>query len=113
MDENSKSNELKSTGYELFILLLSLVSIFNLGIDVLGSYLGIIEPIREVIVIINRLLTNVLGTKFLAQVLSLGVGGLTACVVCYLACMLLGVTEARDYLKRLFTRRLTGSHLDN
>jgi voltage-gated potassium channel len=57
MDENSKSNELKSTGYELFILLLSLVSIFNLGIDVLGSYLGIIEPIREIIAIINRLLT--------------------------------------------------------
>jgi putative peptidoglycan lipid II flippase len=54
--------------------------------------------------IINRLLTSIVGTDFLAQVLSLGLGGLAACALCYIACLLLGVTEARDYIKRLVKR---------
>jgi putative peptidoglycan lipid II flippase len=52
-------------------------------------------------ILLNRLLTNFLGISFLAQVLNLGISGLVALVICYIACMLLGVTEARDYIKRL------------
>ena len=58
MDTNSRSEELKSTGYELFILLLSLVSIINLGVDWLGQYLGIAASMQEVIAIINGILTG-------------------------------------------------------
>ncbi|MCK4940613.1 murein biosynthesis integral membrane protein MurJ [candidate division WOR-3 bacterium] len=52
-------------------------------------------------ILLNRLLTNFLGISFLAQVLNLGISGLVALVICYITCMLLGVTEARDYIKRL------------
>jgi voltage-gated potassium channel len=57
VDENTRSGELKSTGYELFILLLSLVSIFNLAVDVLGEHVGIPESTVEVIAIVNGILT--------------------------------------------------------
>jgi voltage-gated potassium channel len=56
-DKNLKSKELKSTGYELFILLLSLVSIFNLLIDILSNFLDINDARVEVIAIINSILT--------------------------------------------------------
>jgi putative peptidoglycan lipid II flippase len=52
-------------------------------------------------ILLNRLLTNVLSISFLGQVLNLGISGLAALVICYIACILLGVTEARDYIKRL------------
>ena len=55
-------------------------------------------------ILLNRLITNALGIDFLAQVLSLGLGGLTAAIVCYITCLLLGVTEAREYVTRLFRR---------
>lgn len=57
MDENTKSSDLKSTGYELFILLLSLVSIYNLAVDVFGGFFNINESRLEVIYIINGILT--------------------------------------------------------
>ncbi|HET6445473.1 MAG TPA: ion transporter [candidate division Zixibacteria bacterium] len=57
MVKNSRSEELKSTGYELFILLLSLVSIFNLAVDVLGGFLDVYSKTLEVIAIINGILT--------------------------------------------------------
>ena len=55
-------------------------------------------------ILLNLLITNALGIDFLAQVLSLGLGGLTAAIVCYITCLLLGVTEAREYVTRLFSR---------
>jgi putative peptidoglycan lipid II flippase len=60
-----------------------------------GGFIGII---------LHRVLTSVLGLDFLAQILSLGLAGIIASILCYAACLLLGVTEAKDYLKRLFTR---------
>jgi putative peptidoglycan lipid II flippase len=54
-------------------------------------------------ILLNRLLASVLGIDFLAQVLSLVLAGLSASAVCYSVCLLLGVTEAKDYIKRLFT----------
>ena len=57
MNENTKSEELKSTSYELFILLLSLLSIFNLVVDVLGKIFDISDARLEVIAIINVILT--------------------------------------------------------
>ncbi|MDX1437756.1 MAG: ion transporter, partial [Anaerolineales bacterium] len=57
MSENHDTNELKSTGYELFILLLSLVSIFNLGFVVLAPFLDVPEEALDVVAIINAVLT--------------------------------------------------------
>ena len=57
MTVDTKSEELKSTGYELFILLLSLVSIFNLFVDMLGRIYGMSDSRLEVIAIINGILT--------------------------------------------------------
>lgn len=57
MSEESSNKELKSTGYELFILLLSLVSVFNLLVVWL-NFIYPIEPLTlEVIQIINSILT--------------------------------------------------------
>ncbi len=49
MDEKTKSSDLKSTGYELFILLLSLVSIYNLAIDVFGGFLDMTSNLDSLI----------------------------------------------------------------
>lgn len=56
MAVNTKSEELKSTGYELFILLLSLVSIFNLAIEALGRTFDVSDGRLEVIAISNAIL---------------------------------------------------------
>ncbi|MBE0433180.1 murein biosynthesis integral membrane protein MurJ [candidate division WOR-3 bacterium] len=53
---------------------------------------------------LNSVLTGFLGTSFPAQILNLGLSGPAALAVCYAACLLLGVTEARHYLRRLFRR---------
>jgi putative peptidoglycan lipid II flippase len=55
-------------------------------------------------ILLNKLLFNFLGVSFLAQLLNLGISGIVALVICYVASMLLGVTEARDYVKRLTKR---------
>jgi voltage-gated potassium channel len=52
-----KSTELKSTGYELFILLLSLVSIINLVIVWIDMIFYVSPLTREVLDIINAILT--------------------------------------------------------
>ena len=57
MKKAGKNPDLKDTGYELFILLLSVVSIINLAIVVFGPRLGIPESMLEVIYIINGILT--------------------------------------------------------
>jgi voltage-gated potassium channel len=57
MTTNSKNEELKSTGYELYILLLSLVSVFNMLVVWL-SYVYPVHPLTlGVIEIINAILT--------------------------------------------------------
>jgi voltage-gated potassium channel len=70
VDDNYRSADLKSTGYELFILLLSLVSIFNLAIDVLGARLGIAAGTLEVIAIINGILIVFFLFDFLYRLLT-------------------------------------------
>jgi voltage-gated potassium channel len=52
-----KNKELKSTGYELFILLLSLVSIFNLAIAFTANFVDFNQNTLDVIVIIDTILT--------------------------------------------------------
>ena len=56
-DRSKKNPDLKDTGYELFILLLSVVSIVNLALVVFGPRLGVPESMLEVIYIINAILT--------------------------------------------------------
>jgi voltage-gated potassium channel len=57
MEQKSQSNELKSTGYELFILLLSLVSVFNLVVIWINYVYPISELTMGVISIINTIVT--------------------------------------------------------
>lgn len=54
---NPEAKELKSTGYELFILLLSLVSVFNLAVDWINFVYPISELTLGVIRIINAIVT--------------------------------------------------------
>jgi len=56
-DAAAKSKELKSTGYELFILVLSLISIFNLAVDALGWIIHINQNTLDVIFILDMILT--------------------------------------------------------
>lgn len=53
----AEANELKSTGYELFILLLSLVSVFNLAVDWINFVYPVSELTLGVIRIINGFVT--------------------------------------------------------
>jgi putative peptidoglycan lipid II flippase len=55
-------------------------------------------------ILLHRLLTNFLDFSFLTRVLNLGISGITALLVCYVVCLLLGVTEAKDYIRRLFRK---------
>lgn len=55
--DQADKGELKSTGYELFILLLSLVSVFNMAVEFLGKFVGVTEVTIQVISIINGVLT--------------------------------------------------------
>lgn len=57
MAEESKNKELKSTGYEVFILLLSLVSVFNLVIIWINYIYPISSLVLGVVDIINAILT--------------------------------------------------------
>jgi voltage-gated potassium channel len=57
MAEQTKNKELKSTGYELFILLLSLVSIFNLAYQALRFVVPLDQQTLDAIAIIDTILT--------------------------------------------------------
>jgi voltage-gated potassium channel len=57
MKQAEKNPDLKDTGYELFILLLSIVSIINLFLVVFGPRMDMNEKLLEVIYIINAILT--------------------------------------------------------
>jgi len=55
-------------------------------------------------ILVNRVLTNIMGGAFLFQILILLVSGIIALTICYVACILQGVTEVRDYTRRLFRK---------
>ena len=59
MAEQTKHKELKSTGYELFILLLSLVSIADMVISNFSTYIVYDAMVLEVVTITDSLLTVV------------------------------------------------------
>ncbi|UCD20038.1 MAG: hypothetical protein JSU64_02560, partial [candidate division WOR-3 bacterium] len=63
--------------------------------SIIGGFAGIL---------LTRLLTALLGLSLPAQILGLGLSGFAALAICYAACILLGVTEARDYIRRLLRR---------
>ena len=52
-----KNKELKDTGYELFILLLSLVSIFNMAIAFISGFVTFDQDLLDVLLIIDSILT--------------------------------------------------------
>jgi len=70
MTEQSKSNELKSTGYELFILLLSLLSILNLILAIDAGFINKDLPRFEVLIIIDSILTVFFLFDFLYRLFS-------------------------------------------
>jgi voltage-gated potassium channel len=57
MAEQTKDKELKSTGYELFILLLSLVSIFNMAVAFVSGFVLFDQDTLDVVAIIDTVLT--------------------------------------------------------
>ena len=61
--------------------------------SIVGGFAGIL---------LHRILTNILGSTFIFQVLNLTLAGSVAMIVCYIVCMLMGVTEAREYIRRFF-----------
>ncbi len=63
--------------------------------SMLGGFLGLV---------LHRLLNGFLGVSLSMQVLNLCLSGFLALLVCYVACLSLGLTEAKDYLKRLFKK---------
>ncbi len=63
--------------------------------SIVGGFAGIL---------LHRILTNILGSTFIFQVLNLTLAGGVAMIVCYIVVMLMGVTEARDYIRRFFHR---------
>ena len=62
MEETTDKTELKNTGYELFILLVSILSIFNLVVYILP---GVDPLIKDVIFIIDIVLTIIFIADFL------------------------------------------------
>lgn len=62
MEETKDMSELKNTGYELFILLVSILSIFNLVVIILP---GINPLIKEIVLIIDIVLTIIFIGDFL------------------------------------------------
>lgn len=59
--EEAAGKELKSTGYELFILLLSLVSVFNLVVD----WINFVYPISELTLGVIRIINTIVTVFFL------------------------------------------------
>jgi len=55
--EQPKNKELKDTGYELFILLLSLVSILNMAIAFISNFVVFDQDLLDVLLIIDSILT--------------------------------------------------------
>jgi len=55
-------------------------------------------------ILLHRLLINFLDYSFATRIMNLGISGITASLVCYVVCLMLGVTEAKDYIRRLFRK---------
>jgi putative peptidoglycan lipid II flippase len=54
--------------------------------------------------VINSFLTGAIGIAFINQILNLLISGISALAVFYSLCLILGLGEARDFLKRLIKR---------
>jgi putative peptidoglycan lipid II flippase len=52
----------------------------------------------------NNFLTGAIGITFINQILNLLISGIIALVIFYSLCLILGLNEAKDYVKRLFKR---------
>jgi len=63
--------------------------------SILGGFVGII---------LHRFLMTIFGLSFLGQISNLAISGGITLILCYSACMLLGVTEAKDYIKRFLRK---------
>lgn len=70
MAEQAESKELKSTGYELFILLLSLVSIVNLAIALISAFVAVDPNTLDAVAIIDTILTVFFLFDFLYRILT-------------------------------------------
>lgn len=68
MGEQAKHKELKSTGYELFILLLSLVSITDMVLTTFSTRIVVDVSVAEVVAITDMLLTTVFLFDFLYRI---------------------------------------------
>ncbi len=70
MAEQPKNKELKSTGYELFILLLSLVSIVNLAIVFIARFVALDQNTLDTVAFIDILLTEFFLFDFAYRILT-------------------------------------------
>ncbi len=70
MSKPAKQRELKSTGYELFILLLSLVSIADMVLSTLATRIWPNVSVAEVVAITDALLTAVFIYDFLYRIIT-------------------------------------------
>ncbi len=66
MSKASRANELKSTSYEVFIAVLSILSIFNL----VWAYLTPYDQVKQVLWVMNALLTVIFMIDFLMRLFS-------------------------------------------
>ncbi len=57
MAEQTKNKELKSTGYEVFILMLSLLSIVNLAIAFISRFVAVDQNTLDTVAVIDTILT--------------------------------------------------------
>lgn len=120
--------ELKSTGYELFILLLSLVSIANLVVQIIGQYGGNIIPVTtntlDVIIIINVFLTVFFLFDFGYRILTTsskwgyfwrrsGWADLLACVPTFRIFRIFRVLRARRMLRRFGLQNMINEIVNN
>lgn len=54
--------------------------------------------------VINNFLTGAIGITFINQLLNLLISGILALAIFYSLCLILGLNETKDYVKRLFKR---------
>jgi voltage-gated potassium channel len=69
---STEMKELKSTGYEVFIVLLSLLSVFNMAIVAFASVLGPVDqgPAREVLVLMDSIIMPIFLFDFAYRLLT-------------------------------------------
>jgi voltage-gated potassium channel len=67
---DAKNRELKGVGYEVFILLLSILSVFNLVITALGTFIGRQGPALDVVFAMDTIITPFFVFDFLYRLLT-------------------------------------------